>query len=169
MTSGSLYPRSPRITSDHARQTSNQKFLAKISHDKTNQSEISFWIDFATIPQEWLLFDSKDIASQFAAILETGPRPFKFLEGINWARHISFRVHDLRSINALNLTLQGRSNDEICDSVGWRGHASLNRYRQLDRVSIVSCGCLDEILKEINYRSEGRPKSHSIDAEIGSG
>ena len=139
-----------RITSNFVRRIDLLQFYVRLSHDKSTNSAVHFTIDFDSLPIGWSLFTPAVLAEQFSALIGSTPTPFSGFSAISWAREISFHVHDLRSIKALSLTLAGASNDDICATIGWRCHKSLNRYRQLSRGEILKIGSLDLVLVRIN-------------------
>ena len=131
-----------RITSDNIRMDDG-KFLARLPFDKMNQEPITFYIDFSSIPLTWSLFSPTQLKEALEEVLSLSEKPFEFVRPSSFSREVGFRVHGLRSIKAVYMTLEGISDADIMSYIGWANLRSLERYRRLDRSVLVGIAELD--------------------------
>ena len=140
-----------RITSSNIR-NEHGRFLARLPFDKMNQEPVTFYIDFSSIPMSWSLFSPTQLEEALEAVLALSEQPFEFVRPSSFSREVGFRVHGLRSIKAVYMTLEGVSDADIMTNIGWASLKSLDRYRRLDRSVLVGLAELDGAIAFSNAR-----------------
>ena len=140
-----------RIEPDNVSKLSATSYFVSVPRDKKNAGRVTFIIDFTLIPNGWSVLEADELACSFDDIVQSQTSgPFRFLQSSSASRHIGFGSHSLRNIKTIQLTLEGKTEQQIQDYVGWRDSRSVSRYRILTKEEVCRFGSLEEVIQRVN-------------------
>ena len=102
---------------------------------------------------EWkwnLKTELRPLRVRFFKMLQEREKPFENINIQRVRRLCEFRLHALRNRKAIQLAIDGYSDDQIMSNIGWACKTSLLRYTQVPTVVLRSFSTYDEALEFIN-------------------
>ena len=106
---------------------------ATIPRDKKNPHKVTFILDFRLCVEEWCGSGPTEASNNFENWIKE--RKGNLFESVCLktlaSNTLNFTPHQLRGVRAILWTLDGFSDGQVMEKVGWRDPKSLLRYRQL--------------------------------------
>ena len=145
-----------RITVRKIQKLSTRCWEVTVPKDKKNNRKILFNLDFDLCNEEWCGSGPDKAGKDFECWLKS--KKGKLFDSVCLSNlgssTLNFTPHQLRSVRALILTLEGNSDSQVMDKIGWKDPQSLLRYRKLPGEQIKGKS-REELWKCIGYNDTG--------------
>ena len=100
---------------------------------------------------DWsLAIDLQPIKEDFYLMVNKHDAPFSDVNIQKIKRRCDFRLHAIRNRRAIEMAVQGSTEEEIMSSIGWANKISLLRYTQVPVAVLGSFNCYDDALAFLN-------------------
>ena len=108
------------------------RFMCRLDKDKKHNHYVDFVLSFEVYEATWC-FWNRDVAIRKFERLIMEEEVFKPVTLACFARDAGLHPHSLRSVRAILLIQQGRSDSEVCEYIGWDDTRALRLYTRLPR------------------------------------
>ena len=99
----------------------------------------------------WTLrVDLEPIKNEFLRLVEKEEKPFEMINIQKVRRLSDFRLHAIRNRRAIELAIEGHSEEQIMSYIGWASKSSLLRYTQVPTAVLATFNGYCEALEFIN-------------------
>ena len=136
-----------RLKSRDITRLNNSNFSCRLSRDKKHNFTVDFTLSFDRYDVDWCFLEKEQAIEEFLRISQANDI-FGPVTLACFARDAGMHPHALRSVRAIMLILEGRTDSEVCADIGWDDCRALRLYSRLPRTVLCSLSW-DQILEKL--------------------
>ena len=107
-------------------------FSCRLQRDKKHNHAVDFILNFDAYEKNWCFLNKNTAIKEFNT-LRRSASPFSPVCLASFARDANLHPHALRSVRSIKLIQEGKSDDQVCEYIGWDDTRSLRLYTRLPR------------------------------------
>ena len=112
-------------------------FSCRLHMDKKHRHAIDFTLNFDSYDKNWCFLNKNTAISELNKLRRLN-LPFGNVCLASFARDANLHIHALRTVRSIILIQEGKSDDEVCEYIGWDDIRSLRLYTRLPRAILRS-------------------------------